>query len=164
MSVMAKAFDDIVKERTSLEERPITLATRLRRLRTDMSARNMDKLTLENTRLEMRVTGVKLTRRLDPVFSFSLQLLNASRKTWSMVESLRPKLLRSRNFRRLRKIRNRSGSFLEGVRRELAAKRKQDTERATTTGLEAKRVADVKRTETESAYMVSMAEHEKEVP
>lgn len=99
------------------------------------------------------------------MFSFSLQLLNASRNTWSIVENLRLKLLRSRrNFRRLRKIRNRSGSFLEGVRRELAAKRKQDTERATTTELEAKRVADIKRTETESANMVSMAVHEKKVP
>ena len=31
----------------------------------------------------------KVDRRLDPVFSFSLQLPNASRKTWSIVENLR---------------------------------------------------------------------------
>ena len=61
MSVMAKEFEDLVKERTSLEERPRTLVTSLRRLRTHMSARNMDELTLENTRLEMGVTGVKWT-------------------------------------------------------------------------------------------------------
>ena len=60
-------------------------------------------------------------------------------------------------------MRSRSGSFLEGVRTELAAKRKQDTERTTTTELEAKSAAEIKRIETESANMVSMAEHEKKV-
>ncbi|KAK3171560.1 hypothetical protein OEA41_003644 [Lepraria neglecta] len=61
MLVMAKEFEDLVKERTNLEERPRTLATSLRRLRTHISARNRNELTLENTCLEMGVTSIKLT-------------------------------------------------------------------------------------------------------